>query len=80
MTRPLFLKITPNHGVPDGKVSNKRYFTCKPNSNAVSVALDKLKPSTDFDVRDKHKDVRRHFLRILKQSQPAREEKVNKNT
>ena len=74
-TRPLFPEILPNHGVPDGKFSDKRYFTCEPNSRTVSVALDRLKPWTDSDIRDRHKDVRRHFLRILKRSQPAGEEK-----
>ena len=57
------------------KFSDKRYFTCEPNSRTVSVALDRLKLWTDSDIRDRHKDVRRHFLRILKQSQPAGEEK-----
>ena len=60
------------------KFSDKRYFTCEPNSRTVSVALDRLKPWTDSDIRDRNKDVRRHFLRILKQSQPTGEEKVNK--
>ena len=47
-------------------------------TTTVSVALDRLKPWTDSYIRNRNKDVRRHFLRILKQSQPAGEEKVNK--
>ena len=47
-------------------------------SRAFSVARDKLKLRRDSDIRDRHKDVRKHFLRILKQSQTAREEKVEK--
>lgn len=77
MTPPLFQETPPNHG--NSEISDISPVD-QTGSRAFSVARDKLKPWTDSDIRDRHKDVRKHFLRILKQSQPAGEEKVDKNT